>query len=90
MRPADFLRDRVRLVQVAPAILVLIWRVATVAPAALWRDWIAILSLHWAFTVYAAKSKAWPPVTVAVMAFLLGIYASAQVSLARGWLGMAP
>jgi len=56
----------------------------------LWRDWVILLSAYWIYTVLAGGSRHWPKVTVAVISFLLGIYAAGQLPQALRQLGGVP
>jgi hypothetical protein len=68
----------------------LAWRLASQPPIGLWRDWMVILTLYTIFARFGSRSQAWPVVTTAVMAFLLGIYVVGQASHTLSVLGIAP
>ena len=68
----------------------LIGRLVTRPLPELWRDWVVLLSAYWIYTVLAGGSRHWPRVTVAVIAFLFGIYASGQLPIAFRLLGGTP
>jgi hypothetical protein len=76
--------------QIVLAILLLGWRLLSHPLTSLWRDWIFILGVYWLYTALASRSRAWPQVTAATMAFLLGIYIHGQTPYALSVLGLAP
>ncbi len=71
-------------------LLVLAWRILSRPPGSLWRDWIFILGVYGLWGAIASRSRAWPQVTAATMAFLLGIYLHGQVLYTLSVLGLLP
>ena len=65
-----------------------VWRIAAISPAHWWRDWVLIVSVWWAWTVFRSKSPAWAPVTASVVAYLLGIYFIGQFP--HTWASLRP
>lgn len=82
-------QDGLRWIALGPSLLA-IWRLVQPPAVGLWRDWVLILSVYSVFSIYRHKSPAWPTVTVATMAFLLGIYVHGQLPYALSALGLAP
>src|SRR5262249_29028262 len=68
--------------------LLLFARPATVPLAGLWCDWVVIVAAYWLFTAVAGRRRAWPAVTVAVMAFLLLTHVREPVQHALVVLGL--
>jgi hypothetical protein len=68
-----------RIAELAVAGAILSWRLWELPLLELWRDWVTLAALYWAFTAIAPRSRAWPAVSVAGMAFLLGTYVAGQV-----------
>ena len=62
------------LAELAAPILLLAWRLTWYDLETVWRDWVAILSVYWIFTIFGRRTKAWEPVTFLVCLGLLGIY----------------
>jgi hypothetical protein len=67
----DLRRHRLEL---AAILVLLLWRVAIFPPAVWWRDWLTLLLIYWAASLFASRSRAWPMVTLGAMGFLLGVY----------------
>jgi hypothetical protein len=72
------------------AVLLIGWRILGRPPGSLWRDWILLLGAYGLFTALASRSRAWPQVTVTLMAFLLGIYVHGQILYTLSILGFLP
>lgn len=70
--------------------LVLAWRFWAIPVSRIWRDWIVILVCYALFTAFASKSRAWPVVTAATTAFLLGIYVHGYLPHALSVFGIPP
>jgi hypothetical protein len=68
----------------------LAWRIRVRPLSTLWSDWLSILCVFWIATALGRRWKHWPVVTAAVMAGLLALYASRQVPLTLGALGITP
>ncbi|HVR83255.1 MAG TPA: hypothetical protein VMU54_03020 [Planctomycetota bacterium] len=76
--------------EIVAAVLILAWRVRSLAPSTLWTDWVSILSVFWIFIAAAGKTRAASLVTAAVMSALLLLYASQQMPLTLRVLGATP
>ena len=76
--------------EVLAAVGVLLWRIWAVLLTRNPYDWGLILALYWLFSIAAAGRKAWAPVTIAVGAGLLLVYAWGQVPHTLATLGIAP
>jgi hypothetical protein len=74
--------------KVDPALLILVWRAASVPPTALWRDQATLLCLYWLLTVFKAPSRVWRMGTVAVMGLLLFVFLREQLLLSLAVLGL--
>lgn len=70
--------------------LILAWRLLAYPANQFWRDWVVIVSLYWIYTALASRTRAWAPVTVAVLAYLLGIYVHGQLPQTLSVLGAQP
>ena len=75
--------------ELALPLTLLAWRAAVLPLSALWRDAALILALYWIFTILASRSRAWLPVTVAVMGALFALYARHQIPFALDSLRLA-
>lgn len=62
----------------AVAILIAVFRAATLPPAQWWRDWVLLLTLYGLYSLFRRRSESWPIVTATLMAFLLGLYVQGQ------------
>ena len=94
MNEADLKADagtdrRRRLLELSLALALLVWRIAVVPVASLWRDWFAILCVYGVASILIAKSKAWPWVAGALSAALLAIYVAGLLPLVLGVLGIS-
>ena len=76
--------------EVGLAVLVLAWRVIVCPAGLLWRDWIAVAAVFWAYTALRRRSGEWSLVTAALAAFLLGLYVHGQVPHTLRVLGFLP
>jgi len=63
------------------AALLMAWRVGCHPVAGMWRDWVFVLSAFWLFTLFAGRTKAWPPALGALMTSLFVLYAFHQIPL---------
>jgi hypothetical protein len=68
----------------------IVWRLATIAPAAAWRDWPLVLSVLLLGRGLAPRWRGWPAALPAAAAYLLGIYVHGQWPLLLGVLLGAP
>lgn len=66
------------------------WRVLSVPPSGLWKDWMVILAVYWAVTVFVRKSPAWPALTASTSIFLLIVHAWGHLPLTFRVLGFVP
>jgi hypothetical protein len=73
--------------EIVAAVLILAWRIRSVAPSSWWTDWVSLLSVFWMFIAAAGKTRAAPLVSAAVMSALLLLYASQQLPLTLRVLG---
>lgn len=77
-------------VELLAAAGVLVWRVWVVLQTRNPFDWGLILVLYWIFSIAATGKKAWAPVTTAVGAALLLVYAWGQGPHTLAALGITP
>lgn len=82
--------SRARRLEIALAVVLILWRVLTQPPGLLWRDWGLVLAGVWIFAVLAPRSPARPTVVAAAAAYLLGLYVKGQLPLMLAILGLAP
>jgi hypothetical protein len=59
--------------------LVIGWRIASMPPSMLWRDWVVILSVYVLVCPRTPFTRSWSIVTALTSMFLLGIYAFGQI-----------
>ena len=69
---------RARILESCWAAALLVWRIAAVPFALLYRDWVAILALYWMFSIFGQRTKSWPWVTLGTMLLLAGLYLRGQ------------
>jgi len=81
---------RTRLVELAIASALIVWRLAAGSPAGWWRDWILVVAAFWIFTRIKPGSRAQPVAAGLVMAYLLGIYLLGQAPQALFVFGIQP
>lgn len=76
--------------EVLAATALLLWRIWVVLQTRNPFDWALLLALYWIFSIAATGKRVWAPVTTAVGAALLLIYAWGQVPHAIASLGISP
>lgn len=81
---------RTRGLAVFVAIGGILWRLLSVPPGLLWRDWVLLLTVYATYSLFCRTSRHWSAASAGVMAFLLGIYVEGQLPHVLAVLGMRP
>jgi hypothetical protein len=79
-----------KLWEITAALALILWRALSYPTAALWGDWVVLLSAYWIFTAFRLRSREWPLVSAVWMALLLALYARVQVPLSLAALDFTP
>ncbi len=75
-------------VQLAACAVLLYWRILSCRPNQLWRDWMALITVYWAYTSLFPSSRRIPKVGLFGMAFLLAIYVSHNLPFLLRWINI--
>jgi hypothetical protein len=71
--------SRAQLAEVVAAIVLFCWRIVDLAGQNIWRDWLAILSLYWIFSVFVRERRTWAVGTMVFLAGLTALYLSTSL-----------